>query len=62
MQPIRVAVYKTKTRCLIVFKMNYKWELEQTYEDNYKEYTFIYIMLNKGIIEFVKGSDDILKA
>ena len=26
MQHERVVVYKTKTRCLIVFKMNYKWE------------------------------------
>lgn len=43
MQPERVVVYKTKTRCLIIFEMNYKYELEQTDEENYKEYTFIYI-------------------
>lgn len=61
MQPKRVVVYKTQTRCLIVFKMNYKYELEQTNSEDYKEYTFIYVMLNKGIIELVKGSDDILK-
>lgn len=61
MQPERVVVYKTKTRCLIVFKMNYKWELEQVDEDEYKEYTFIFIMLNKGITELVRGRDEILK-
>ena len=61
MQPERVAIYKTEIRCLLVIKMNYKWELEQTDEDTYKEYTFIYINLNKGILELVKGSDGILK-
>ena len=55
MQPERVVIHKTKTKCLIVFKMNYKYELEQTDEDDYKEYTFIYIMLNKGITELLKG-------
>ena len=61
MQPERVAIYKTEIRCLLVIKMNYKWELEQTDEDTYKEYTFIYTNLNKGILELVKGSDGILK-
>ena len=61
MQPERVAIYKTEIRCLLVIKMNYKWELEQTDEDDYKEYTFIYINLNKGIVEFLKRSDVILK-
>nr|DAX46481.1 MAG TPA: hypothetical protein [Ackermannviridae sp.] len=61
MQPKRVVVYKTQTKCLIVIKMNYELELEQIDEDNYREYTFIYVMLNKGIIELLKGSDDILK-
>lgn len=61
MQPERVVVYKTQTRCLIIFKMNYKWELEQTDSEDYKEYTFIFINLNKGITELLKGSDDILK-
>ena len=48
-------------KTLLIIKMNYKYEIEQTEEESYKEYTFIYIMLNKGIIEFIKGSDDILK-
>lgn len=61
MQPERVAIYNTEIRCLLVIKMNYKWELEQTDEDEYKEYTFIYVMLNKSITELVKGSDDVLK-
>ena len=61
MQPERVVIHKTKTKCLIVFKMNYKWELEQVDEDEYKEYTFIFIMLNKGITELVRGRDEILK-
>ena len=59
MQPERVVIYKTKTRCLIVFKMNYKYELEQTDEDDYKEYTFIYVNLNKGIIELLIGGGSI---
>lgn len=57
MQPERVVIYKTQTRCLIVFKMNYKYELGQTDRDEYKEYTFIYVNLNKGITELLKGSD-----
>lgn len=57
MQPKRVVIYKTQTKCLIVFKMNYKYELEQTDSEDYKEYTFIFIMLNKGISKFLKGSD-----
>ena len=61
MQPKRVVIYKTQTKCLIVFKMNYKYELEQTDSEDYKEYTFIFIMLNKGITELVKGSDEVLK-
>jgi hypothetical protein len=61
MQPERVVIHKTQTRCLIVFKINYKWELEQTDSEDYKEYTFIFINLNKGITELLKGSDDILK-
>lgn len=59
MQPERVVIYRTQTRCLIVFKMNYKYELEQTDEDDYKEYTFIYVNLNKGITEFLIGGDSI---
>lgn len=61
MQPERVAIYKTEMRCLLIIKMNYKWELEQLNEDTYKEYTFIYINLNKGIVELLKRSDDILE-
>lgn len=58
MQPERVVIYKTQTRCLIVFKMNYKYELEQTDSDEHKEYTFIYTMLNKGIIELLTSNFD----
>lgn len=61
MQPERVAIYKNEIRCLLVIKMNYKWELEQLDNDVYREYTFIYIMLNKGVIELLKRSDDVLK-
>lgn len=61
MQPECVAIYKTNVKVLIAFKMNYKWELEQRDNEDYKEYTFIYIMLNKGITELLKGSDNILK-
>ena len=59
MQPERVVVYRTQTRCLIVFKMNYKYELEQTDEDDYKEYTFIYVNLNNGITELLIGGDSV---
>ena len=59
MQPERVVIHKTQTRCLIIFKMNYKWELEQTDREEYKEYTFVYVMLNKGSVELLKGSEDI---
>lgn len=61
MQPERVAIYKTKMSCMLIIRMNYKWELEQLDEDTYKEYTFIYINLNKGIVELLKRSDDILE-
>lgn len=61
MQSERVAIHKTEMRCLLIIKMNYKWELEQLDEDTYKEYTFIYINLNKGIVELLKRSDDILE-
>ena len=59
MQPERVAIYKTEMRCLLIIKMNYKWELKQLDNDKYKEYTFIYTMLNKGVIELLIGSDSI---
>lgn len=61
MQPEQVAIYKTNIKVLIVFKMNYRYELEQLDSEDYKEYTFIYVNLNKGITELLKGSDDILK-
>lgn len=60
MQPERVAIFTIpKGKTLIIFKMNYRYELEQIDEDDYREYTFIYVMLNKGIIELLKGSDSI---
>ena len=56
MQPERDAIFSVpKGKTLLIIKMNYKYELEQTDEDDYKEYTFIYIMLNKGITELLKG-------
>lgn len=62
MQPERDAIFSIpKGKTLLILKMNYKYELEQTDEEDYKEYTFIYIMLNKGITELLKGSDEILK-
>lgn len=62
MQPKRDAIFSIpKGKTLLILKMNYKYELEQTDEDGYKEYTFIFINLNKGITELLKGSDDILK-
>lgn len=61
MQPERVAIYKTEMNCMLIIRMNYKWELEQLDENTYKEYTFIYINLNKGIVELLKRSDDILE-
>jgi len=61
MQPERVAIYKTEMSCMLIIRMNYKWELEQLDEDTYNEYTFIYINLNKGIVELLKRSDDILE-
>ena len=62
MQPKRDAIFSIpKGKTLIIIKMNYKYELEQTDSEDYKEYTFIFIMLNKGITELVKGSDEVLK-
>lgn len=59
MQPERVAIYKTEMSCMLIIRMNYKWELEQTDSDEHKEYTFIYTMLNKGIIELLIGSGSV---
>lgn len=57
MQPIKDAIFSVpKGKTLLIFKMNYKYELEQIDEECYKEYTFIYIMLNKDITELLKGS------
>lgn len=58
MQPERVAIYKTEISCMLIIRMNYKWELEQTDSDEHKEYTFIYTMLNKGIIELLTSNFD----
>jgi hypothetical protein len=60
MQPERDAIFTIpKGKTLLIFKMNYKWELEQTDSEDYREYTFIFIMLNKGITELLIGSDSI---